>query len=178
MPSKTQSILIGGLIAAVTGTIVSVAAQVSGASDPTNPQQVLSLIFGLIGCMVMLTSGLVAVWHYATENELTLTGGQGVGIGALAGIVYAVVGLALGWLLILLGVLPSPQDTMDVMRDTGAFDAAGAEQAESITEMMITWGGPVMAVFGGVLMGLIGGAIGAALFKRGVESPDEGSTIM
>ncbi|MCY3488397.1 MAG: hypothetical protein OXH34_08150, partial [Bacteroidetes bacterium] len=71
-----------------------------------------------------------------------------------------------------------PQDTLDMVRDTGAFDAAGAEQAESITEMMITWGGPVMAVFGGVLMGLIGGAIGAALFKRGVESPDEGSTIM
>ena len=178
MPSKTQSILIGGLVAAVTGTIVSVAGHVAGANDPSNPQQVLSLLFTVIGCMVMLTSGLVAVWHYATENELTLTGGQGVGIGALAGIVYAVVGLGLGWLLILLGVLPSPQDTLDMLRDSGTFDAPGAEQAESIARTMVTWGGPVMAVIGGVILGLIGGAIGAALFKRGVESPDEGSTIM
>ncbi len=170
MPSKTQSILIGGLVAAVTGTILQVAGHVSGLSDPLDPQPVLGIIFGLLGCMIMLTSGLVAVWHYATENELTLTGGQGVGIGALSGIVYAVVGLALGWLLILMGILPSPQDTLDMMRDAGTFDTPGAEQAESITRMMVTWGGPVFAIVGGILMGLIGGAIGAALFKRGEES--------
>ncbi len=171
MPSKTQSILIGGLIAAVTATILQVAGHLSGASNPTDTQPVLNIIFGLLGCMIMLTSGLVAVWHYATENELTLTGGQGVGIGALAGIVYAAAGLALGWLLILIDILPSPQETLDILRDAGTFDAPGAEQAESITQMMMTWGTPVIAVVGGVLMGLIGGAIGAALFKRGEESP-------
>ncbi len=169
MNSKTQSILIGGLVAAVTGTIVQVASYFSGASDPTNPQQIMGMIFGLIGCMVMLTSGLVAVWHYTTENELTLTGGEGVGIGSLAGIVYAVVGLALAWLLILLNILPSPQETMDMIRESGAFDAPGAEQGMVFAEMMVTWGGPAMAIVGGILMGLIGGAIGAALFKHGKE---------
>ena len=170
MPSKTQSILIGGLCAAVAGVIISVVSEFAGVSDPTNPQPVLGVIVSLLGCVVMLTSGLVAVWHYTSENELTLEGGQGVGIGALSGIVYAVAAMALGWLLIALNVLPSPQESLDAMRDSGAFDAPGAEQAESITRMMITWGIPVITVVGGVIMGLIGGAIGAAVFKRGQDS--------
>ncbi len=179
MPSKTQSILVGGLVAAVTGTILQVAGYVSGATSPVDPNPVLGIIFNILGCMVMLTSGLVAVWHYATENELTLKGSQGVGIGSLAGIVYAVAGIVLGWVLVLLNVLPSPEETLELMRDAGTFDAPGAEQAESITRIMVTWGWVVMAFIGGVLMGLIGGAIGAALFKRGVESPHgEESSMM
>ncbi len=176
MPSKAQSVLIGGLVAGVTGVILSVASHFSGASDPANQQTLLGIIFGVLGCMVMLTSGLVAVWHYATEHELTLSAGQGVGIGSLAGIAYAVIALVLSWLLILLNILPSPEETLEMIRNTGAFDAPGAEQAESVTEMMVTWGGPMIALIGGVLMGLIGGAIGAALFKRGAEEPEPDSS--
>jgi len=169
MPSKTQSVVIGGLLAAVTGVIVSVAAQFSGASDPANPQPVLGAIFGLLGCMVALTCGLVAVWHYTTENELTIKGSEGVKIGVLSGLVYAAAALALSWILVALNVLPSPQETMEVMRETGAFDSPGGEQAEYVTKIMVTWGGPVIAVVSGIVMGLIGGAIGAAAFKRGPD---------
>ena len=173
MPSKNQSILVGGLIAAVLGTGVAVIQNLSGANDPTNQNPVLGMIFGLLGCMIMLTSGLIAVWHYTTENELTIKGKQGVGIGVLAGLVYAVTALILGWLLILLNVMPSPEEAMEMVRATGAFDAPGAEQAASFTEMMITWGGPIFALIGGVIMGLVGGAIGAALFKRGPDPESE-----
>lgn len=169
MSSQTQSILIGGLVAAVIGTFISVAGHVSGISDPADPQPIMGMILNVFGCMVMLTSGLVAVWHYTTENELTLTGGQGVGIGSLAGIVYAVAALTLGWLLVFLDILPSPGEILDTMSEAGAFDNAGGEQAESIAKIMVTWGAPVFVLVGGVLMGLIGGVIGVALFKHGEE---------
>ena len=172
MPSKLSSVVIGGLVAAVLGSILSVVQNMSGASDPANPQMALQIIFGLLGCMVALSSGLIAVWHYTSENELTVSGGQGVGIGVLSGIVYAVVALALGWLLVTFNVLPSPEEALEAMRARGAFDAPGAEQAESMTRMMLTWGIPVIAVVSGVVMGLIGGAIGAAVFKRGTEEAE------
>ncbi len=170
MPPKTQSILIGGLIAALIGSAVSVLSQISGLSDPANSQSVLGVILGLFGCLVMSTSGLIATWHYTSENELTLSGSAGVGIGVLSGIVYAVTALALGFLFIAFDILPSPQETMDAIRETGAFDAAGAEQAESITELMVTWGFAALTIVGGVIMGIIGGAIGAGVFKRGSDS--------
>ncbi len=173
MPSKTQSVLIGGLIAAVIGTVVSVAQQLSGASDPMNQNPVLGLIFGLVGCMVMLTSGLIAVWHYTSEHELTIKPKQGVGIGALAGLVYAAAAVALAWLLVLINVIPSPEETIQMLRESGAFDAPGAEQGLAFAEMMVTWGGIGIALIGGVIMGLVGGAIGAALFKRGPDPESE-----
>lgn len=173
MPAKTQSILIGGLIAAVIGTGVSVTQYLSGASDPANQNPVLGMIFGLLGCMVMLTSGVIAVWHYTSENELTLRPGQGVGIGALAGLIYAAAAMALGWLLVLFNVLPSPEETIEIMRDSGVFDAPGAEQGAAFAEIMITWGWAVGTLIGGVIMGLVGGAIGAALFKHGPDPESE-----
>ena len=173
MPSKTQSVLVGGLIAAVIGTVVSVVQYLSGARDPVNQDPVLGIIFGLLGCTAMLTSGVIAVWHYTSENELTLAPKQGVGIGALAGLIYAVAAVALGWLLVLFNVIPSPEETIEMIRETGAFDAQGGEQAESITRMAVTWGGVVVAIIGGVIMGLVGGAIGAAIFKHGPDPESE-----
>ena len=166
MTLKAQSILVGGLVAAVIGIIISVASEVSGVSDPTGSSGVLGVIFSLFGCLAMLTSGLVAVWHYASENELTLKGSEGASIGALSGIVYAGAAMALGWILIALDILPSPQETLELLRSTGAFDQPGTEQAESFTSMMLTWGGPVISLVGGVILGLIGGVIGAAVFKH------------
>jgi len=166
MPSKIQSLLIGGLLAAVTGVFIAVAGQVSGGSDPVNPSPILGGIFTFLGCMAAMTSGFIAVWHYTNENELTLTGGQGVGIGALAGIIYGVGALLLSYLMVSIDVLPSPMETLERVRESGAFDAPGAEQAESVMQMMYTWGIPIITVVMGVIMGLIGGAIGAAVFKR------------
>ncbi|MCY3999774.1 MAG: hypothetical protein OXF06_10190 [Bacteroidetes bacterium] len=169
MPSKIQSILIGGLLAAVIGVFIAVASEVSGASDPGNSSSALGIVFQLLGCMAAMTSGLIAVWHYTNENELTLTGGQGVGVGVLAGLVYAVGILILSYVLVGIGLLPSPEESFERIRDSGAFDAPGAEQAESITRMMLTWGIPIITTVIGVIMGLIGGAIGAAVFKRGAD---------
>lgn len=173
MPSKTQSVLVGGLIAAVIGTVVSVVQQLSGASDPMNQNPILGMIFGLLGCMVMIASGVIAVWHYTSENELTIKPKQGVGIGVLAGLIYAVAAMVLAWLLVLVNVIPSPEETMEMLRESGAFDAPGAEQGAAIAEIMVTYGWIVFVLIGGVIMGLVGGAIGAALFKRGPDPESE-----
>ena len=173
MPSKKQSVLVGGLIAAVIGTGVAITQHLSGAGGPANQNPVLGMIFGLLGCVVMLTSGVIAVWHYTSENELTLRPKQGVGIGTLAGLVYAAAALALGWLLVLFNVLPSPEETMEVMRNSGAFDTPGAEQGLAFAEIMITWGWAVGTLLLGVIMGLVGGAIGAAIFKHGPDPESE-----
>ena len=172
MPLKFQSVLFGGLIAAVSGTIVAAINQITGGADPTNSTPILGIIFSVLGCMIMLTSGLFAVWHYTTENEVTLKGSQGVGIGALAGIVYAVVGMLLYLILIAVDILAGPDEIIEMMRETGAFDTAGGEQAESMTRMGMVWGIPIMSFVGGVIMGLIGGAIGAALFKHGTDDEE------
>ena len=173
MPSKIQSILIGGLLAAVIGVFISVASEVSGASAPGNSSSALGIVFTIFGCMAAMASGFIAIWHYTNENELTLTGGQGVEVGVLAGCVYGVGALVLSYVMVSIGLLPSPAKILERVRDTGAFDTPGAEQAESITEMMLTWGIPIITIVIGVIMGLIGGAIGAAVFKRG--SNDETS---
>ncbi len=172
MSPKFQSILIGGFLSAVIAVFISVAGEITGATDPQNSQSFLGIVINILGCMVMLSSGLISVWHYTTENKLTLTGGEGAGIGVLSGLVYAVGALALSYLLVAVGILPSPDEALQRVRDTGAFDEAGGEQAESITQMMLTWGIPVFVTIGGAILGLIGGLIGAALFKRGSDDDE------
>jgi len=169
MSPKFQSILIGGLLSAVLGVFIAVAGEMSGATEPQNAQSPLAIILNVVGCMVMLTSGLIGVWHYTSENELTVSGGEGAQIGVLSGLTYGVGALLLSYVLVTAGILPTPEESLQRLRDTGAFD--GAEQAENITRMMLTWGIPVFAIVGGAILGLIGGLIGAALFKR--ETDDE-----
>lgn len=171
MDSIVRSALFGGLIAGIAGTIVSVISQITGGTDPANSMSPMGIIVGLLGCMVMLTSGLFAVWHYTTENEVTLKGSKGVGIGALAGIAYSAVALLLYQILIAMGILMGPDEIIEMIRETGAFD--GVEQAESMTRMGIKWGTPIIMAIGGIIMGLTGGAIGAALFKHGNEELSE-----
>lgn len=171
MHSIIRSSLFGGLIAGVAGTMILVISQITGGADPANSMSPMSIILSLLGCMVMLTSGLFAVWHYTTENEVTLKGSNGVGIGALAGIAYSVVALLLIQIMVAMGILMGPDEIIEMIRETGAFD--GAEQAESMTRMGIKWGTPIITAIGGIIMGLTGGAIGAALFKHGNEELSE-----
>ena len=167
MPSKLTSVLIGGLASGLIGTLITIAADVLTNPGSQNPG--LGIIFGLLGCLTMITSGLIAVWHYTGEHDLTLTGGQGVGIGALAGIAYGVIGTVLTRILMMAGVLPGVDETMQQMEDLGAMDGPGAEFTVMWLEFTMGWGGVILAVVFGVITGLIGGAIGAAIFKRGAE---------
>ena len=167
MPSKLTSVLIGGLASALVGTLLSVAGSLA---NPANANPGLGAILGLLGCLTMVTSGLIAVWHYTGEHELTLTGGQGVGIGALAGIAYGVIVTVLSRILMMAGALPTAEDVIQQMEETGAMEGPGAEFATMMVEFSMGWGAVVFSIIFGVVTGLIGGAIGAAVFKRGTDS--------
>lgn len=154
MPDKTQSILLAGLAIGVAATV-------------------LGLVPGVGGCLACATyigAGMLAVWHYTDRHRLTLQGGQGAGIGALAGVVAMVTASILQFVLMATGVQPSFREAIADQLDASGLDPAQVEQFMSMVESpffvvgMILVGLVVYAI-----LGAIGGAIGASVFKRGGE---------
>lgn len=131
--------------------------------------------FGIAACCLPgLVGALVGVWHYTSNNSLTLEIGGGAKLGAMTGVVGGLVGGILGILMRIVGVLPGAEEQMEMARqslmDRGMSDAE-IEQALRITEMFSGTGGQIVGVIIGVLafavVGAIGGMIGAAIFKQG-----------
>jgi hypothetical protein len=160
MTGKWTSILIGALTYVFLGTLLSTFGAAAGG-------------FGaILSCLVVLGSAAVAVWHYTTTNELTITGGEGAGMGALTGLIGAVIAGILGYFLISIGAVPDPMDAaIEQMREQGLTE----EQIEQGMGMAEMFSSPVIGIVVGAVFGLIGGAIGgavgAALFKKGGPDP-------
>ena len=156
MPSKTQSILLGGAIVGVLSPLIAL----------------IPVVGGCISCFGYTIAGLVAVWHFTSTHELTIAGGSGAGMGALAGIVTALIGGAVSYVLVELGIAPGMDQVMEGLAESGAMDD---DQLEEIADFIYS---PVAylafmgvgAIFGAIL-GAIGGAIGASVFKKGGEFP-------
>jgi len=161
MPSKTTSVLIGGLATAVLVTLLGVWALTGNA--------VIRTLVGCLSCLVYLCAGLIAVWHHTTEHSVTLTGGQGVVLGLFSGAIAGAAAAILQRILVIVGITPGPEE---VMRASGvSMDQPGMEFAKIMMETMSGTTGLVIsivlgAIFGGVL-GLAGGAIGSSIWKRG-----------
>ncbi|MEM8488995.1 MAG: hypothetical protein AAF564_25845 [Bacteroidota bacterium] len=156
MPSKTQSIILGGAIVGVLSPLIGL----------------IPVVGGCISCLGYTIAGVVAVWHYTSTHELTIAGGSGAGMGALAGIVTALVGGLVSYVLIALDVAPGMEQVMEGFAESGALDD---EQLEDIADFIFS---PVayLAFMGvgaiiGAILGAIGGAIGASVFKKGGEFP-------
>lgn len=152
MPSKTQSVLLGGLIAGILGT------------------SYLGLI-NVLCCAGFIIGGIAAVWHYTSTYNLTLAPGQGATIGAMAAAVGGIIAGVLTYLLEAIG-LPSIQEAI-----MGFYEGnLSPEQMEQISQQQAQ--SPVMlfvyflvALLVYTLFGAVGGAIGASLFKKGGETP-------
>ncbi len=160
MTSKWTSILIGVLAYVFLSVLLSVLAAGVG------------LLGALFACLVVLGSAMAAVWHYTSTNGLTIPGGEGAGMGALTGLVGAVLGGLLGYLLISMGAVPDPTDlAVERMREQGMT----REQIDQAMGMAKIFSSPVIGVLiGGVfgaIGGAVGGAIGAAVFKKGGPEP-------
>ena len=159
MPSKTQSILIGAVVYIVLGLLINFLFQGGG------------MVAGFLACLIPLSSGLVAVWHYTATHNLTIPGGQGAGMGALAGLAGAVVASAIAYALISAGVLPDPIEAARIqMEGQGMSD----EQIDSAMAMVERFSNPVIGLaigaVVGTLLGAISGAIGAVIFKKGEDA--------
>lgn len=169
MPSKTQSILLGGGVVGLLVGILSIATTSMQGSP-------IGSVVGCVACLTYIGAGLIAVWHYTNTYDLTIPAGQGVGMGALAGVVAAIVGILIGLLLRAIGLVPSPEEMMQAMERSGQFDEMSEDQIEMTRNMMGWFMGPVGYAIGvvvGALLGLIGGGIGAALFKKGGDTAPE-----
>ncbi|MEL7170020.1 MAG: hypothetical protein AAGN64_11795, partial [Bacteroidota bacterium] len=101
MSSKLPSILIGAAVYVVLGLLASVLSSMGSA---------LGMLAGILSCVTVLIAAATAVWHYTSTNSLTISGGQGAGMGVVVGLVGAVIAGSLSLLLIQLGVLPDPMD--------------------------------------------------------------------
>ncbi|MXW63747.1 MAG: DUF4199 domain-containing protein [Bacteroidetes bacterium SB0662_bin_6] len=155
MPNKTQSILLVGVIAGLVGLLVSF---IPAAGD-------------FIACLAYIGAGMLAVWHYADNNKVTLTGGQGIGLGVLTCIAASVTSILLEILLSALGVKPTSWEEARLEMDR-AMEQGGADlsQLGGFGEFMTS---PVFLIGVGlifsVIAGVIGGVIGSKMFKRGEE---------
>lgn len=159
MSGKSTSILIGVLTYVLLGTVSTFFS--SG-----------GILDGVFGCLVVLLSAAVGVWHYTSTNTVTISGGEGAGMGALIGLIGAVIAGALGYFLISIGALPDPMIAAEQrLRDQG-MSADEIDQAMGFAESFSSplFGMLIGAVFG-LIGGAIGGAIGAALFKKGGPEP-------
>lgn len=158
MTPKTTSILIGGAVGAVLGTLFSLVPGLSYCS-----------------CLGLIAAGLITVWHYTNKNALTIPAGQGVSMGAQAGLVSFLIGTVFLLIMWLFQGMPSlsdyfmeqarknPQVTPEQMDQMGQF-------FDNPLFLLIF---VVIAVMVYVISGLIGGAIGAAVFKKGGAVPPE-----
>lgn len=131
-------------------------------------------------CLPGIVGALVGVWHYTSNNSLTLEIGGGAKLGAMTGVVGGLIGGVLGVLLRIVGVLPGAEEQMEIARqaliERGMSDAE-IDQALRITEMLSGTGGQIIGIVIGVIafavVGAIGGMIGAAIFKAGGSAPAE-----
>ncbi len=157
MPSKTQSILIGGVITGVLGALVSF----------------IPFVGSCVACLLYLASGLIAVWHYTNTYHLTIPGSEGVKMGALAGITgfltSALIGLAYWFAIGMPGIREFVERQME------AQGQAGIEGMEEIMGIMdhplVIVGFIAVSLLIWVILGLAGGAIGAGVFKKGDAPP-------
>ena len=156
MSSKTESILLGGAITGVAMTLISL----------------VPIVGGCIACFGYLIAGVVVVWHYTNTQGLTITGGEGAGMGALGGIVAAIAGSLVSYVLIMLDLAPGMDAVLDQLTQAGTLTNEQLDAAEGFFDSPLVY----LAFFAvgsivGALLGAIGGAIGASVFKKGGEFP-------
>ena len=158
MPSKTQSILVGGLVVGLLNTSVL-------------------QVTAVLCCAGVIIGAMTGVWHYTTTYDLTISAGQGVLIGVGAAALGAVIAGILNYVLALAGLDVLTQLMMDFVENANL----PPDQVEMIREQTTTSQGLSAVLLGiatnavvFVIFGAIGGAIGASVFKRGGDTPGGG----
>jgi hypothetical protein len=159
MPSKQQSILLGGLVVGLLST------------------SYLGLI-NMLCCAGVIIGAVVAVWHYTDLNQLTITAGQGAVLGLSAAIVGWLISLVLNFVLIKAGIRSDLVISQFILDRFG--DSMPPESYDQMVDQMnadITLGGYLLNAIWGVLFsvvfGAVGGAIGAVIFKKGGDEANE-----
>lgn len=154
MPSKLQSILLAGVAVGVASSLFNL----------------IPVAGSCFACLAYLAAGVLAVWHYTNNHRLTISGGQGAGLGALAGIAAMVVATGLSYLFSVIGLTLGWREQMLQQFEASDMDPAMQDQIMGYFESPFIW--VAMILMGVVIYGIIGaigGAIGASIFKKGQD---------
>ncbi len=164
MQGKSQSILLGALVAALLGIILSYVAQLN---------QYLGLF---VCCIPGIVAGLIAVWHYTDAEQVTLRAGQGAQLGAISAAIGSIISSLVVLLLQQVGLMRGTEEQLEIQRQQmmeQGMDPAQIDQAlgfaESMTSPPAMAGFMLVGILVAALIGAIGGAIGANLFKKGTD---------
>jgi uncharacterized protein YybS (DUF2232 family) len=152
MPSKQQSIVLGGVLIGILST------------------SYLGLI-NMLCCAGVIIGALVAVWHYTSQNELTISGGQGAAMGVMAALLGWAIAFVLNFVLIKAGIRSDQAISQFILDKVGSN--MPPEQYDQMLQQMeqeVTFGKYFLNSLIGLglsaVFGAIGGAIGAAVFKK------------
>ena len=150
MPNKTESIFLVGVIAGLVGLLASF---IPAAGD-------------IVGCLASIGAGMLVVWHYVDKHNVTLSSGQGIGLGVLTCLVAGVTGFALDFLLRTTGIKPSWQEEIRQGIEQGGTNMAQLGWfGEFMMSPYVVFAGFGIGLVISALLGLVGGLIGSKMFK-------------
>ncbi|NGP78088.1 DUF4199 family protein [Balneolaceae bacterium YR4-1] len=174
-PSYLTSV---GIAAVIFSLLTTVLQLISGYmqinAEPTGSLFSPTMLFGLVVCLVGAFGGMVAVWHYANEYQITMKLGKGALIGFLTGLAMVIIGIVLNklWLLFdpdmqqkMMESTIANFEAMDMPEETKQqmIDQA-ASQANPSIGMQLLYGIPIFGI-----LNLLTGMLGVSLFARNKE---------
>lgn len=167
-----------GIAAVIFSLITTVLQLISGYmqinAEPTGSLFSPTMLFGVVVCLVGAFGGMVAVWHYANEYQITMKLGKGALIGFLTGAVMVLIGIVLNklWLLVdpdmqqkMMESTIANFEAMDMPEETKQqmIDQAASQANPSIV-MQLLYGIPIFGI-----LNLLTGMLGVSLFARDKE---------
>lgn len=172
MPSYWASVGIAAFIFSIlTFVIQLVSSYMQINAEPSGSLFPPGAIFGSVACLVGAFGGMVAVWHYAREYDITMKLGKGALIGFATGCAMVFIGLVLNqlWQLIdpdmtqkMIDSMIDNYEAMDMPDETKQqmMDSV-ASQANPSIGMQLLYGIPMFGI-----LNLVTGLIGVAIFAR------------
>ncbi len=156
MSRYVKSALIGGLQGGFLALMLEIA------------DQLVSDYIDILVCFAFIGCGLLAARFHVRTCGLSLSGGEAVGIGALAGALAGALG---GFItaagvsaMMVAGIGPGQSEVMEALTASGALDGPGAH----VVELVIAYIHVVLAVSlacTGAALGLAGGAMGWRIWR-------------
>lgn len=172
MPSYWASVGIAAFIfSLITFVIQLISGYMQINAEPSGSMFPPGAIFGTIACLVGAFGGMVAVWHYAREYDITMKLGKGAIIGLATGCAMVLIGLVLNelWGFIdpdmaqkTIDSMVANYEAMDLPEETKQqmIDSV-ASQADPSVGRQLLFGIPLFGI-----LNLLTGLIGVAIFAR------------
>lgn len=169
-PSYWSSVAIAALIFAIVTFALQIILGYMSISGTGG--MLFSAITGFVVCLIGGFGGMVAVWHYANENDLTMNFGKGAIIGLITGVIIILISVILNQLWHLIN--PDYQQqiiqaAMERFEDSNMADEQMAAIKDSIEGQFtivkqIIWGIPIYGI-----LNILTGLLGVQLFAKEEE---------